>query len=1845
MINNKRPKLKGITTGKRLSAICLILLFLIEMWRPSITYAITGHSKMPEYGSFSPITSSNAVNTFNGSFNYSLPVLKIPNGYPLNLTYNSSKVNTNSLSSWVGLGWDLNVGSVDRVKNGYPDEYDGSQKVVQHSRTEPNWTVSAGTRLGMDVMKFGNLGVSGSASKSYNNYTGLKTTLSMGFNFAGVANLNLTYSAGQFGFNPSINPAAILQNAVTYKKRKKQKEEATKNAQLTLAIADIQALTSGNIGKLLRSPGETKKILTAIKKSQSGGNRTGINSFSFSSNMSMKTQPYPSLQTQYKGFFTEIAFEAGVNPLMLPLNFEAGIFGTFTKQNTEEKNTLNAYGYFHNEKGYDSDPNAAMDFGLEMDKTFQPRESVIGYPIPSNDNFSYSGLAGNGSFRAFRGDFGHYKKNKTYSFDVSADVSIDTDIPAIIGPVPGVIPYNMTAGVGGGIGGSYHSTETDKWKEDNLVFLNDIDFPKSNEKYFFRNSGDKAGYYDLSWNQPMLKGNLTNTSSLSNADIDIPFNGSNRADYRSLNKSKQRSQYIETSKNTAFDKEANGSVSNSSNTHYAVNQKELKIIDSDGSIVDINTERSTYKENGLGEFAMTTPDGNKQVYGLPAYVRNEKELQYSFPKGSGLSSSPQWAVQNVLEDVSGSASDIDANSLRKSGVEDGNSYPTAFLLTSMLSKDYIDRTGNGPSRDDFGNYTKVNYKREFGGKQSGNKWFGYRSPYKGVNFSLGSLSEDNDDMGSFSYGEKEVYYIHSIESKSHVAFFITKDRNDGKPARVPNNATAAQALDADLSQPSGALQKLDRIELYAIDNCEFKSGSSNYFYEPKSGAQPEKVVKFEYDYDLTPNVLNNSTGNRGKLTLKRVYIESGGAVKSKISPYEFTYDYPNSYPAPYNSGNYVDFKGVGWYTAGNFGNSNPPYSPVNSDRWGSYRDYSYLDSEFQGTHVTDLEKFFPYTYQNPDYKSSDPAAYLLKQIKLPSGGKMVIQYEENDYHYVQNKNASVMVRLKHTSPKAKDYSTRKYYLDLSSLGIHDFNNLTSSQKKELTDDLFRHQLVNKERLYFSYLYALLGQSPNYKKNDTEFIEGYARPDSYGYDSYGIFFRFKTPSSLGSNEWHFSYSGTTSKREMPQKVCKSYYKTKRKLKIDGGSNASSMSSSVDSGDEEALGLSFLSALAYSFSTFDVCKYFQPDMSMVRLAVPSGHFRKYKYNGSVSSSRTYYSKLGGGLRVKRLLFMDEGTSSDNHGEILLGSEYSYTTTNADDEIISSGVATNEPSSGRKENALVTPIERGSQGNLQAILFGRDMYSQEGPIGEGVLPSPSIGYSRVEVKPIYKGKNTTGKTVHEFHTVKEDHIGFESKKTQLEVDNGPMGDLPTSLAGSVSFGNIGVSVSYTGKTRYLSQGFEFHTFQGHGSPKSTTKYDGNNTLYSREDYTYYDQNGTVKLMGEDLKITNVPVNQLGTEAEICGFSQKLDDVSFGGRVDVMLTGMNFGVILPPIVTPIVAPIPASASISANISKNNLRKHAITKIVSHPFILKKITAVEEGRKKVTENLVFDDYTGEAVVTSESEDFTDYLASTNAPPEMNNTLTTQKFKGSWKYKNLRPSYVNEDLITLPPVGGSITGGYDSNDGYYLQFDAGGNVACSQLSNFVKGDFIELNGDPGLSEPELFHIDEVDNTTNRVYLAKSMYNGNASGQISSSILSIKVHESGYTNDLTTTIGETVFLTQNGNYMSYTSNLDPNHPLAQAMQNQLGSINFTPGSFYYNDHTVSGPFYNVDLTNFSSWGNALNININYSSADVKEIVYDIYYEPAANGVPGVVHLAIKEIVVILSGGGTKTIHCEEQAWTW
>jgi hypothetical protein len=113
--------------SRKTIAATLLVIFFTNTFAPSISYALTSGPTQPEATSFEPIDTTDMVNLQTGDFTYNIPLIEIPGpegNYPLSLSYHAG-IQVNEDASWVGLGWTLNPGAINRSVNGYPDDWNG----------------------------------------------------------------------------------------------------------------------------------------------------------------------------------------------------------------------------------------------------------------------------------------------------------------------------------------------------------------------------------------------------------------------------------------------------------------------------------------------------------------------------------------------------------------------------------------------------------------------------------------------------------------------------------------------------------------------------------------------------------------------------------------------------------------------------------------------------------------------------------------------------------------------------------------------------------------------------------------------------------------------------------------------------------------------------------------------------------------------------------------------------------------------------------------------------------------------------------------------------------------------------------------------------------------------------------------------------------------------------------------------------------------------------------------------------------------------------------------------------------------------------------------------------------------------------------------------------------------------------------------------------------------------------------------------------------------------------------------------------------------------------------------
>jgi hypothetical protein len=359
------------------------------------------------------------------------------------------------------------------------------------------------------------------------------------------------------------------------------------------------------------------------------------------------------------------------------------------------------------------------------------------------------------------------------------------------------------------------------------------------------------------------------------------------------------------------------------------------------------------------------------------------------------------------------------------------------MNTSSIGKNTTNTDTDGPTNDDIGNYTKISYYRI----ATNYKW---RTPYEEdrAAYNEGYKSDKTDDAASITYGEKEIWLVSKIEGRNQVACFYISPRKDGYGAKGINGGLGSD-------QKS---YKLDTIVLY-----------------DKSSGKKIKTVHFEYNYILCKGTSNSNATDNGKLTLKKIYFTYGESDKGKFNAYQF--DYKDK-----------------------IGTTDIRYFTKAYDRWGNYKpDIGNNDLIITGCDEIDesTSNFeYPYVNQNKNLADQYTAAWCLTNITLPSGGKISIEYESDDYAYVQNKRAMQMFKIKGFGSSVSDNSSvsQDRKLLYTDNGVNDFIffNLPDAIKSWNNEKFKTYVLEGSNNvLYYNCLVNLTNLEQN-----MEYIRGY-----------------------------------------------------------------------------------------------------------------------------------------------------------------------------------------------------------------------------------------------------------------------------------------------------------------------------------------------------------------------------------------------------------------------------------------------------------------------------------------------------------------------------------------------------------------------------------------------------------------------------------------------------------------------------------------------------------------------------------------------------------------------------------
>jgi len=1513
-----------------------------------------GGPSQPEMSSFKSVGTSDMVNLFTGDFSYNIPLLDV-GGYPVNIYYDGG-IGSEQEASWVGLGWNINPGNINRNMRGVPDDFNGNDTLVQEQIMKPNRTWGFGIGGDLEVMGLKQLKVGGEVGVSFNNYLGpsldlaLRGNASLKIGTFGASEKGPAVKAGvNFGIDINSRSGTSFSGGVSLTAIAQAKQNAasfgvglstgynSRSGIKALQIAEQVSFSSNDRKEHIDKDGDNDYDYDKIGS---------INHSLFSNSISFAKPSYcPAIRMPLTNTAWSGHFQLGLGSYGVAADVEAEVFGQKSEvasADVIQKKPMVGYLYYQNVA---KNPNYVMDFTRFNDKEVTPNTPVISVPQYTYDVFSIQGEGTGGSIRLFRNDLGYIRDNITTSKDVNVSLGADIDPPGHYGGNFNFIATPSTIG---------------DWNTGNKL-RNSIQFTKPNgtfENVYFRNPGENCVIDSNRFSQiggtslvrfvlggsnvsPSIESKLQTFDDLNATAATIDL--TQRPVITERNKRTQVVSYLSAQEASVagLDKV----IKSYDNQNFLDNVTDTLLYESIPRVDGV-----TRKAHHISQINVTENNGKRYVYGIPVYNLAQKD--FTFSVDNSYSQIPDKINLNDAAQATTGSPLLLSSSSRDGYVQITTTpaYAHSFLLSGILSPDYVDVTGDGITEDDLGNAVKFNYSRIKNGTDIKHKWRTPLTSGDSANFNAGSRSEVKDDKGIISYGERESWYVQSVESKTMIALFYVSGRLDGK---------GASGQDGGINSSENFIKKLDSIALYS--KADLKANGL-------AKAKPIKTVHFVYSYLLcqnTPDNPNGTTGNKGKLTLQNIYYTYNGKTRAFKNKYTFTYNSTGS-------DNKTD---------------NPDYAFAASDRWGTYKPSSLNPGGIKNSD-------YPYSVQDTTSSKSiidkNASAWMLKKIVLPSGGQIEVNYETDDYAFVQNKRASDMMSVVGfgNTPSYSSSSNSLYPFQYPSSIENDYVFIRVPIGCSNTSDVYVKYLQGLSQLAFK-IWVLMPKGP-------EYMTCYASYSDYGVDASSPNIIWVKMNRLGGKS---PLSITTLE----------YLRQQLPGQAFAGYDVSGEPTLKQVGD---MLLGMLKGLRDAFT--DPVNAMRKDSKAMHTDLNKCFVRLNDPDGF---------KYGGGYRVKSVTLKDNWNAMTGQYTSSYGQKYDYTTTENFNGVvrkISSGVASYEPSIGGEENPFQSILQVQDYLPAGPTSFG----AIEMPVLDAFFPSPLVGYSKVTVSSLKSDTSSTkktrsgiGKQVTEYYTAKDFPVYYNN--TPFDANSVK----EFHQASTTAFFN-----KYAYDYKALSQGFLIATNDMHGKMKSQSSYAENDTA-TRISYTenFYRNNGT-KGLNEKFSFINkdnsgtVYQGNMGIDVDLMTdareFSIKSSSMEVQGQVDLFYV-------------PLPVPIPTIWPVSG-VSQNIYRAVTTTKVINYHSILDSVVVIVKGSQVSTKNLAYDAQTGEVLVTRTNNGFNKAVYNTTYP-------------AYWAYGGMGLAYKNIDATY---TGINFSDGRITNAGFDLSvFESGDELLIKTAAN------------------------------------------------------------------------------------------------------------------------------------------------------------------------------------------------------
>ena len=745
----------------RVVASYLSIQLVLSLFSPSQLMALTQGPGQPEFQAFTPIGATDMVDLSSGDFNYNIPLMDV-GGYPVNLAYQSG-ITMDQEASWVGLGWNLNVGQINRQMRGLPDEFSGDEMRYENNLRD-NRTVGMGFNINVAALGLGDTGagdaggvtseaerppdpdpdgeggslgsisVSAGLTVMHNNYRGMtfEPSYGLGFSLGGIVQtgMNITTSAD--------NGVTVNQNLGISAGKSFRDSHYSLGMGLNFGLGynSRQGLSNFNLGASFSAN------QTLFYKSGTWSHNLG--SYSGSGSISFLNHSFtPTKRNRFSN--SNLSMGISVGGEVWGVHAEVGVtaFGT-TQSLIDREESVPAFGYNNTHLG---GSNAVLDFNREKETAVSKKTLALPPTNYTYDVYNISGQGIGGVFRPFRSQVGQVFTPLTADESGSDSFGLEGEIGV---GVHGGVDYTNTEAV----------SRTGNWDTSINRFF-DEDF-----------TGNPANYENVYYK---LVGETT-----IDQDNDIYDTGLGATD--PIRFKLTTSEFGKTPLPTFEVK--NGATSTTGETAYnnlgisgsiKRTQRELRttailpVLNSEAAVISetkpIINHRNDRPAHHIAGYKVVKPDGSRYNYGQTLYNNFKEEVTFAVGTNNGT-----LASGNITGEAEYSALE---NSLNNDVFPDNYynrvitpEYSHTYLLTSVLSSDYEDISQDGPTPDDLGAYTLFEYDIPVND-------FQYRVPYNEdrANFNQGLNTDRRDQKGSYIYGSKELAYLKTSETKTHIAVF------------------------------------------------------------------------------------------------------------------------------------------------------------------------------------------------------------------------------------------------------------------------------------------------------------------------------------------------------------------------------------------------------------------------------------------------------------------------------------------------------------------------------------------------------------------------------------------------------------------------------------------------------------------------------------------------------------------------------------------------------------------------------------------------------------------------------------------------------------------------------------------------------------------------------------------------------------------------------------------------------------------------------------------------------------------------------------------------------------------